>query len=78
MSTWLKDLPSVRLDPAESRRFLLGQRLPVRDDRTSIGLVAVYGDGILLGTAELRPGEGGHVVLHPSRILPSAQERYLR
>jgi tRNA pseudouridine55 synthase len=78
VSTWLKGLPSVRLDPAESRRFLLGQRLRMADDRTSTGLVAAYGDGILLGTAELRPGEGEHVVLHPTRILPSAQERYLR
>jgi tRNA pseudouridine55 synthase len=78
VATWLKGLPSVRLDATLSRRFLLGQRLPMPDGQASSGLVAAYGDGILLGTAELRPGEGTHMVLHPCRILPSAQEQYLR
>ncbi|HXH65446.1 MAG TPA: tRNA pseudouridine(55) synthase TruB [Mariprofundaceae bacterium] len=78
VSTWLERLPSIHLDQAQSRRFLLGQRLRMEDGLIASGLVAAYGDGILLGTAELRPGEGEHAVLHPGRILPSAQERYLR
>jgi tRNA pseudouridine55 synthase len=77
VSTWLQKLPSVHLESEHIRRFLLGQRLRMEDIPTYRGLVAVYGDGILLGTAELRPGDGEYAVLHPSRILPSAQEQYL-
>jgi tRNA pseudouridine55 synthase len=77
VSTWLERLSVVRLDSGQTRRFLLGQRLRMEDSPIFKGLVAVYGDGILLGTAELRPGDGECAVLHPSRILPSAQERYL-
>jgi hypothetical protein len=56
-----------------------GQRLPMGGDMPiAAGLVAVEGDGILLGTAELQPNEGGYPVLHPGRLLPSAQQHYLR
>ena len=77
VSIWLKRLTAMHLDQEQCRRFLLGQRLRMEDSRISDGLVAVYGDGILLGTGELLPGEGGCAVLHPCRILPSAQEKCL-
>jgi len=78
VATWLQGLPTVHLDAGLARRFMQGQRLRMEDDLPiAIGLVAVEGDGILLGTAELQPGEGGHAVLHPGRLLPSAQAHYL-
>jgi tRNA pseudouridine55 synthase len=74
VSTWLQDLPELQLNAEMGRRLLLGQRLRMGEDiRMPCGLVAVYGDGILLGTAELQPGESGGTVLHPARVLPSAQ-----
>ncbi len=79
IATWLRGLPVVRLDEEFARRFMQGQRLPMGDDvPIAAGLVAVEGDGILLGTAELQPNEGGYPVLHPGRLLPSAQQHYLR
>jgi len=78
ISIWLQRLSAIHLDQEQCRRFLLGQRLRMEDSRISDGLVAVYGNGILLGTGELLPGEGGCAVLHPRRILPSVQEQYLR
>jgi len=74
LSSWLRDLPDIVLSPEEGRRFLQGQRIQVSD--TISGTVKVFADHELLGTAEMKPGMN-RMVLHPLRILPSAQERLL-
>ncbi len=74
LSTWLRDLSDVNLEAAEGKRFLQGQRIQVNDDLQ--GFVKVFADHCLLGTADLKPGMK-RMVLHPSRILPSAQEKLL-
>jgi len=74
LSSWLRELPDVNLQPDQGRRFLQGQRLQVSG--TLQGRVKVFADHALLGTAELKPGMKC-MVLHPARILPSAQERLL-
>lgn len=71
---WLRDLPDLNLPEAEGRRFLQGQRIQVSD--SSEGDVKVFADDCLLGTAALKPGMN-RMVLHPSKILPSAQEKLL-
>lgn len=79
---WLRAMPAVQLEPALARRFLQGQRiqLPVTtgcpdpgDGEIAVMLLA--GDD-LLGTGELK-SRHHRVVLHPSRILPSAQQRHV-
>jgi len=74
LSQWLRELPEVHLSDEESRRFLQGQRIQVSDEMA--GRVKVSSSECLLGTAELKPGLN-RMVLHPSRILPSAQEKLL-
>jgi len=74
ISFWLGDMPRVDLEDDLARRFLHGQRLPVQ--KLDQGLVAVYHGHILLGIAEARGAEG-MTVLHPKRILPSAQRRFM-
>lgn len=78
LSMWLRDLPDLNLPEADGRRFLQGQRIQVSDGLGDgeQGDVKVFADGCLLGTAELKPGLK-RMVLHPSRILPSAQEKLL-
>ncbi|MDT8376379.1 MAG: tRNA pseudouridine(55) synthase TruB [Mariprofundaceae bacterium] len=71
---WLRDLPEIFLPVEEGRRFLQGQRIQVSD--IIEGVVQVSSAGMLLGTAELKPGLK-RMVLHPIRILPSAQEKLL-
>jgi len=74
LASWLRDLPAITLTPEEGRRFLQGQRIQVSD--TVSGDVKVFADQELLGTAEMKPGMK-RMVLHPVRILPSAQEKLL-
>jgi tRNA pseudouridine55 synthase len=74
LSQWLHDLPKVSLSIEEGRRFLQGQRIQVSDEME--GMVQVSSEGIMLGTAELKPGLK-RMVLHPAKILPSAQEKLL-
>ncbi|MES0371518.1 MAG: tRNA pseudouridine(55) synthase TruB [Mariprofundaceae bacterium] len=74
LSMWLRDLPDLILPETDGRRFLQGQRIQVGD--SSEGDVKVFADDCLLGTATLKPGMK-RMVLHPSRILPSAQEKLL-
>jgi len=74
LSEWLRDLPKLTLPAEEGRRFLQGQRIQVSD--VMEGAVQVSSEGALLGTAELKPGLN-RMVLHPCRILPSAQEKLL-
>jgi len=74
LSFWLRDVPRLNLELDLARRFLHGQRLTVQ--KLDQGLVAVYHGHILLGIAEVRGAEG-MAVLHPKRILPSAQRRFM-
>ena len=74
LATWLREFPDLNLTSDEGRRFLQGQRIQVSDTRA--GSVKVFADEELLGTAELKPGMRC-MVLHPSKILPSAQEKLL-
>ena len=74
LATWLREFPDLNLSHDEGRRFLQGQRIQVSDTRS--GSVKVFADDELLGTAELKQGMKC-MVLHPSRILPSAQEKLL-
>ena len=74
LASWLRELPEVKLSAELGRRFLQGQRIQVGD--TMAGSVKVISDQELLGTAELKPGMKC-MVLHPVRILPSAQEKML-
>ena len=74
LSSWLRELSDVNLSPEQGRRFLHGQRIQVDD--TFAGHVKVFAAQELLGTAELKPGMRC-MVLHPSKILPSAQEKLL-
>ncbi len=74
LASWLRELPDVHLGEADGRRFLQGQRIQVGDSLQ--GHVKVFAGHCLLGTAELKPGMK-RMVLHPSRILPSAQEKLL-
>ncbi|HKI59861.1 MAG TPA: tRNA pseudouridine(55) synthase TruB [Mariprofundaceae bacterium] len=74
LAIWLREFPDLTLSPEEGRRFLQGQRIQVSDRRA--GPVKVFADNELLGTAELKQGMNC-MVLHPSKILPSAQERLL-
>jgi len=77
LSSWLRDLPEVCLDAGEGRRFLQGQRIQVGDLGDKVqSPVKVFADDCLLGTAEMKPGMK-RMVLHPVRILPSAQEKLL-
>jgi len=70
---WL-GLPEMHLDGALARRFLQGQR--IRMDSDMHGCVAVLSDDTLLGTGEILPGMQ-QMVLHPRKVLPSAQRRLL-
>jgi len=74
LSQWLRDLHRCELSADEARRFLQGQRLQV--DESFHGEASVFCHDILLGNAELKPGMK-KMVLHPVRILPSAQEYFL-
>jgi len=74
LAVWLREFPDLNISHDEGRRFLQGQRIQVSDTRA--GSVKVFADEELLGTAELKQGMKC-MVLHPSKILPSAQEKLL-
>ncbi len=71
---WLREWPDVCLSEGDARRFLNGQRVPVDD--TVDGTVVVMHQNTVLGTAMLKAGQYRHV-LHPLKILPSAQKVWL-
>ncbi len=73
LSLWLRDLHRCDLGEEQARRFLQGQRIQL--DEEYCGEVSVFCQDVLLGTAMLRPGMR-RMVLHPQRILPSAQQRF--
>jgi len=74
LSQWLRHLPKMALEKMEARRFAQGQRIQM-DDETQ-GEVAVFFEDMLIGTAMMKPGMY-RTVLHPQRMLPSAQQRLL-
>ncbi len=71
---WLRGYPEVLLSEGDARRFLNGQRVPV--DATDDGMVVVMYEQTVLGTAVLKAGQHRQV-LHPEKILPSAQKMWL-
>ncbi len=74
LAQWLRDLHRCNISEAEARRFLQGQRLQL--DESCTGEASVFCRDILLGNAQLKPGMK-KMILHPVRILPSAQEQFL-
>ena len=81
LEQWLREMPRIDLAESEARRFLQGQRIQLRDRPIQSGdtteqPVAIFSDRQLLGTALLKAG-ACCLVIHPARILPSAQEIYL-
>ena len=77
LSLWLRNLSRLEITIDEAKRFLHGQRLQLKstsDDENERD-VAVFEGQTLLGTGAVKAGLQ-HMVLHPVRILPSAQEKY--
>ncbi|MDQ6990071.1 MAG: tRNA pseudouridine(55) synthase TruB [Mariprofundaceae bacterium] len=76
---WLRDLPTLRLDEAEAKRFVQGQRVVLADEEmkaeTSV-LSCILWQETMLGTGTLQAKtDSDHAkVLQPQRVLPSAQE----
>jgi len=78
LAQWLRDFEHQALRGDEVKRFLHGQRIQLKDTETGIPEtdVAVFSDDVLLGTGALKGGMR-HMVLHPVRIMPSAQKIFL-
>ncbi|MDQ6993388.1 MAG: tRNA pseudouridine(55) synthase TruB [Mariprofundus sp.] len=82
LAQWLRDMPSLPLSTALAIRFLQGQRIQLDQgaDYPQVTadqlLVSVYSEHILLGTGMLKAGHH-RAVLHPARILPSAQRSFI-
>jgi tRNA pseudouridine55 synthase len=80
LAQWLRNFPRQELSSDEARRFVQGQRIQIGGQNScadgNCKRVAAFADRNLLGTADLKPGMR-RMVLHPVRILPSAQEMFL-
>jgi len=78
LAQWLRGLGRQALTADDGRRFLQGQRIQLRQTEADAEEenVAVFCDEMLLGTGVLKSGMR-HMVLHPGKILPSAQKRWL-
>lgn len=74
LASWLGHLPHLELASDLAHRFIQGQRLPL--EKGVSDRVTVFFESHLLGTGSIRPGFSGHV-LHPDRVLPSAQRLLL-
>lgn len=74
LQVWLRHLPKVILEAEEARRFVQGQRIPVTLPDEPDADIVVYCGEALLGTASIKAGTVASQVLHPKRILPSAQQ----
>jgi len=72
LADWLRALPRIELAEPLARRFLQGQRIACDTAVASGELAAIFHGELLLGTAEVKQGERSPV-LHPKRILPTAQ-----
>lgn len=76
LSFWLRDLKKVQLTAELAKRFLYGQRLPI--GLVKCELCRVYCNEILLGAGEVcRSDQSGTFILHPKRVLPSSQRRFM-
>jgi len=78
LAQWLRDFEQQILTVEDGRRFLQGQRIQLKETETDPveKNVAVFSADMLLGTGALKPGMR-HMVLHPVKIMPSAQKRLL-
>jgi len=78
LGQWLRDFREIELTDDDIKRFLQGQRIQLKNTKADANeeFVAVFAGDIVLGTGQLKAGMR-HMVLHPARILPSAQKRYL-
>ncbi|MDQ6974098.1 MAG: tRNA pseudouridine(55) synthase TruB [Mariprofundaceae bacterium] len=72
---WLRDYAELSLSDNDAKRFLHGQRIQM-DIPMEGNVLVIYGE-FLLGTGCLKEGQHRQV-LHPVRILPSAQHRILQ
>ncbi len=79
LTQWLRNFPRQELTSDEARRFVHGQRIQLEAQKLhtdeSCERVAVFANQKLLGTGDLKPGMR-RMVLHPARILPTAQEMF--
>jgi tRNA pseudouridine55 synthase len=79
LAQWLRDFSRQELSSDEAKRFVQGQRIQLggQNLRTDENCkrVAVFANRNLLGTGDLKPGMR-RIVLHPVRIIPSAQEMF--
>ncbi|MBN4076830.1 tRNA pseudouridine(55) synthase TruB [Mariprofundus ferrooxydans] len=76
---WLRDFERLDLVDDQVKRFLHGQRIQLKSTglvADSEKTVAVFAHDTVIGTGDVKPGLQ-HMVLHPARILPTAQKRYL-
>ncbi len=84
---WLRDFERLDLCGEHIKRFLHGQRIQLKSTTIEMAVnaseqgvaekkVAIFADNAVIGTADLKAGLR-HMVLHPVRILPTAQKRYL-
>jgi len=78
LAQWLRDFEHQRLSGNDIKRFLQGQRIQLKHTETGAqeSDVAVFGNDIFLGTGVLKGGMR-HMVLHPAKIMPSAQQAIL-
>jgi len=80
LGQWLRDFERLDLANDAAKRFLHGQRIQLIttaiDSAAEDKNVAVFAADTVIGTGTLKAGMR-HMVLHPARILPSAQQRYL-
>jgi len=81
LQKWLWELPNIALNRDDAVRFVRGQRLvrEIGEINKSANLFQVSSDGVMLGTATIADKGEADVkyVLHPQRVLPSAQERFI-
>ena len=78
MTQWLRGFAQCELDDSGARRFVQGQRIPLRLSLSGDGyaegdLVQVIFRQTLLGLALVRAGTKA-LVLQPEKVLPSAQQ----
>ncbi|EAU54547.1 tRNA pseudouridine(55) synthase TruB [Mariprofundus ferrooxydans] len=82
LAQWLREMPGVTLEQDMASRFVQGQRIQLQaasgapDPGDGQLPVRVFAGELLLGTGMLKSGHH-RTVLHPSRILPTAQQRYI-
>lgn len=81
LQTWLRELPEIVLSHEEAVRFVRGQRLLCEQQNINkaLDLFLVSSAGVMLGTATMvvKGETDSAYVLHPQRVLPSAQEKFI-